>query len=139
LPFAKRTALPFDGDHQPAADLHRPRVQPGTKDLVEYVGTDQGERAPETGLLSRPAGRAEPGQHRRARIGGPLADRGERLRARDHRRDPDGEQPGQRVPAPAPIPRIGDLGKEIEQVLAAGSRDRRRCHRRAGVSRGGRW
>jgi hypothetical protein len=58
---------------------------------------------------------------------------------RDHRRDADGEQPGQRVPPPAPLPRVRDLGKEIEQVLAAGSRNRRRCHRRAGDPRGRRW
>ena len=36
--------------------------------------------------------------------------------------------------APAPLARIRDLGKEIKQVLAAGSRDRRRRHRRVGVS-----
>jgi hypothetical protein len=29
------------------------------------------------------------------------------------------------------LPRVGDLGKEIEKVLAAGSRHERRCHRRA--------
>jgi hypothetical protein len=33
--------------------------------------------------------------------------------------------------AAALLPRIGDLGKEIEKVLAAGIRHRRRCHRRA--------
>ncbi len=43
------------------------------------------------------------------------------------------------VTAAAPLPRVRDLGKEIEQVLAAGSRNRRRCHRRAGVLRGRRW
>jgi hypothetical protein len=83
--------------------------------------------APEGGFLRRPAGRAQCGQDLRAGIGGPLADRGERLRARDHRRDPDGGQPGQCVPATEPLPRAGNLGKEIEQVLTAGSRDRRRC------------
>jgi hypothetical protein len=41
---------------------------------------------------------------------------------------PDGEQ---RVPPAALLPRIRDLGKEIEKVLAAGSRHERRCHRRA--------
>ena len=39
----------------------------------------------------------------------------------------------------APLPRVRDLGKQIEQVLAAGSRDRRRCHRRAEIPRGRRW
>ena len=56
-----------------------------------------------------------------AGVGGPLPDRGERPRPRDHRRDPDGEQPGQRMPAAAPLARVRDLGEEIEQVLAAGS------------------
>ena len=71
----------------------------------------------------------------RARVSGPLPDRGERPRARDHRRDPDGDQPGQRMTASAPLARVRDLGEKIEKVLAAGSWDRRRCHRRAGVSR----
>ena len=131
--------LAVDRDHQPAADLRGPGVQPGAEDLVEHVRADQGERAPERGLLRRAAGRAQPGQHLRAGVGGPLPDRGERPRPRDHRRDPDGEQPGQRVPAAAPLPRVRDLGKEIEKVLAAGSRHGRRCHRRAGVPRGRRW
>ena len=131
--------LAVDRDHQPAAGLHGPGVQPGTEDPVEHIGADQGEGTPEGGLLRRAAGRAQPGQHLRARVGGPLPDRGERPRPRDHRRDPHGQQPRQRMPAPAPLPRVRDLGKEIEQVLAAGSRDRRRCHRRAGVPRGRRW
>jgi hypothetical protein len=47
-----------------AADgLRRPGVQPGANDLVEPVCADQGERAPERGLLRRPADRSEPGQH----------------------------------------------------------------------------
>jgi hypothetical protein len=131
--------LAVDGDHQPAPGLHRPGVQPGTEDAVEHIGADQGEGTPERGLLRRAAGRAQHGQHLRARIGGPLPDRGERPRPRDHRRDPDGEQPRQRVPATAPLPRVRDLGEETEQVLAAGSPNRRRCHRRAGVPRGRRW
>src|SRR5206468_7859092 len=68
-----------------------------------------------------------------AGIGGPLPDRGERPRPCDHGRDPGGQQPGQRMSAAASLPRVRDLGEEMEQVLAAGSRDRRRCHRRAGV------
>ena len=128
--------LAVDGDHQPAAGLHGPGVQPGAENPVQHVGADQGERAPERGLLRRPARRAQRGQDLRAGLGGPLPDRGERPRPRDHRRDPDGQQPGQRMPAAAPLPRVRDLGKEIEQVLAAGSRNRGRCHRRAGVPRG---
>ena len=128
-----------DRDHQPPAGPHGPGPQPGAEGPVEHIPADQGERAPERGLLRRAAGRAQPGQHLRAGVGGPLPDRGERPRPRDHRRDPDGQQPGQRMPAPAPLPRVRDLGKQIEQVLAAGSRDRRRCHRRAEIPRGRRW
>jgi len=131
--------LAVDGDHQPAAGLHRPGVQPGTEDPVEHISADQGECAPERGLLRRAAGRSERGQDLRPGIGGPLPDRGERPRPRDHRRDPGGEQPGQRMAAPASLPRVRDLGEEVEQVLAPGSRNRRRCHRRAGVPRGRRW
>jgi len=128
--------LAVDGDHQTAADLYGPGPQPGAEDLVEHVRADQGERAPERGLLRRAAGCAQPGQHVRPGIGGPLPDRGERPRPRDYRRDPDGEQPGQRMPPPALLPRVRDLAEEIEKVLAAGSRNGRRCHRRAGVPRG---
>ena len=35
------------------------------------------------------------------------------------------------MPPAAPLPRIGNLGEEMEKVLAAGSRYGRRCHRRA--------
>jgi hypothetical protein len=142
LPFLVLRAadgLAVDRDHQPAAGLCGPGVQPGAENPVEHVRADQGEGTPERGLLRRAAGRAQPGQHLLAGIGGPLPDRGERPRPRDHRRDPGGEQPRQRVPATAPLPRIRDLGEETEQVLAAGSRNRRRCHRRAGVPRGRRW
>ena len=131
--------LAVDGDHQPAAGLHRPGVQPGAGNPVEHVRADPGKPTPERGLLRRAAGRAQAGQHLRAGVGGPLPDRGERPGPRDHRRDPGGEQPGQLVPASAPVPRVRDLGEEIEQVLAAGSRHGRRCHRRAGVPRGRRW
>ena len=131
--------LAVDGDDQPApartALVHSqaPRTRSRTSGLT---------RAKARRNVDSSAGAADRAQHRehlRAGIGGPLPDRGERLRAGDDRRDPDGEQPGQRVPAAALLPRVRDLGKEIEQVLAAGSRDRRRWHRRAGVPRGRRW
>jgi hypothetical protein len=48
----------------------------------------------------------------------PLPDRGERPQPRDHRRDPDGQQAGQRMPPPALLPGVRDLGEEIERVLA---------------------
>jgi len=137
--FGAADGLAVDRDHQPAADLHGPGMQPGAEDLVQHVRADQGERAPERGLLRRAASRAQAGQHVRPGVGGPLPDRGERPRPGDHRRDPDGKQPGQRMPPPALLPRVRDLGQEIEQVLAARSRNGRRCHRRAGVPRGSRW
>ena len=127
--------LAVDGDHQPAAGPRGPGVQPGAEHPVEHVGADQGERSPEGGLLRRSARRAQHGQGLWPGVGGLLPDRGKRPRPRDHRRDPDGQQPGQRVPAPAPLPRVGDLGKEIKKIVAAGSRDRRGWHRRAGPSR----
>jgi len=131
--------LPVDGDHQPAAGPHRPRPQPGTESPIEHIRADQGERPPERRFFRRAAGQAQHGEHLRAGIGGPLPDRGERPGPRDHGRDPDGQQSRQRMTAAASLARVRDLGKQIEQVLAAGSRDRRRCHRRAGVPRGRRW
>ena len=62
-----------------------------------------------------------------------------RMLLEDPGRDPDSEQPGQRVPPAALLPRVRDLGKEIKEMLAAGSQHGRRCHRRAGVPRGRRW
>ena len=123
--------LAVDRDHQPPAGPHGPGPQPGAEDPVEHVGADQGERAPVGGLFRRAAVRAECGQHVRAGVGGPLPDRRERLRPRDDCRDPHCEQPRQRMPAAALLPRVRDLGKETEKVLAAGSRHGRRCHRRA--------
>ena len=123
--------LAVDRDHQPPAGPHGPGVQPGSEDPVEHVGADQGERAPVGGLLRRAAFRSECGQHVRAGVGRPLPDRRERPRPRDDRRDPHGEQPRQRMPAASLLPRVRDLGKEIEKMLAAGSRHGRRCHRRA--------
>ena len=46
--------LAVNGDHQPALNLHSPGPQPGSEDLVELVRADQGESAPERGLLRRP-------------------------------------------------------------------------------------
>ena len=137
--FAPRTVLPSMAitSRPPACTAlvysQAPRTRSSTSALTRAnarrnVDSSAGPRA-----APSPASDLRPG------VGGPLPDRGERPRPRDHRRDPDGQQPGQRMPAAAPLPRVRDLGKEIEQVLAAGSRDRRRCHRRAGVPRGRRW
>ena len=63
LPFLVLRAadgLAVDGDHPPAACLHRPGVQPGAEDPVEHIGADQGEGTPERGLLRRAADRASP-------------------------------------------------------------------------------
>ena len=132
LSWAPRTVLPSMAitSRPPARAAPVCSQAPGP---VEHVGADQVERAAEGGLLRRAPGRAQHGQRLRAGIGGALPDRGERPRPRDHRRDPHGQQPRQRMTAAAPLPRVRDLGQEIEQVLAAGSRHRRRCHRRAGV------
>jgi hypothetical protein len=62
---------------------------------VQRIGADQGECSPERGLLRRATGRAQHGESLLARVGGPLPDRRERLRAGDDRRDSDGEQPRQ--------------------------------------------
>ena len=109
--LAPRTVLPSMAiARQPPACTARVHSQ--AREPVQHVGTDQGERAAERGLLRRPAHRAQHGQDVRAGVGGPLPDRGERPRARDHRRDPDGKQPGQQIGARAssagPGPGQGD-------------------------------
>jgi len=88
--LAPRTVLPSIANDQPAAGPYRPGPQPGSGEPVEHIGADQGERAPVGGFLRCAAVRP---QHVRAGIGGPLPDRRERRRPRDHRRDPHGEQP----------------------------------------------
>src|SRR5690242_20915807 len=45
--------LAVDRNYQPAVGLHRPGVKPGATDLAGHVRADQGERAPERGLLRR--------------------------------------------------------------------------------------
>ena len=134
LLFAPRTVLPSMAiTSRPPASTARVHSQaPSTWSSTSALTRANARRKVDSSAGPR---RAQHGQGLRPGIGGPLPDRGERPRPRDHRRDPDGQQPRQRMPAPAPLPRVRDLGKEIEQVLAAGSRDRRRCHRRAGPSR----
>ena len=134
--FAPRTALPSTADHQPAAGrtalVHsqapRPWSSPSALTRAKArrnVDSSAGPRA-----APSPASTSGPASAAHCPIAANDLDPG------DHRRDPDGEQPGQRVPAAAPLARVRDLGKEIEKVLAAGSRHGRRCHRRAGVPRG---
>ena len=74
-------SLAVDRDYQPAAGLRRPGMKPGANDLVEHIRTDQGERAPERGLLRRAADCSEPSQPGGPGIDGPLADRGDRVAA----------------------------------------------------------
>ena len=72
-------------------------------DELTYRGEPRPENPVRTSALTRAKARrkvdssarrgpAEPGEHLRARVGGPLPDRGERQRPREHRRDPDGEK-----------------------------------------------
>jgi hypothetical protein len=129
--------LSVDGDHQPAACLHGPRPQPRTEDPGEHIRADHGATGRrKVDSSAGPRTRAECGQGLRAGVGGPPPDRGERPRTPDHRRDPDGQQPSQRMPAAALLPGVRDLGKETEEVLAPGSRNKQRCHRRADLPRG---
>jgi hypothetical protein len=52
--------LPVDGDHQPAGGPHGPGPQPGAENLVEQVGADQGERAPEVDSSAGPRSAPSP-------------------------------------------------------------------------------
>jgi hypothetical protein len=97
---------------------------------VEFVRIDRGERSPERGLLRRAPRRPQSDQHTSTRVTGPLPDRSERTRTRNHRSDPDREQPRQRMPATAFLPRIRDLGQQIKQILATGNRHRNSDRRR---------
>ncbi len=137
LVFRAADGLAVDRDDQPAAGLHGPGPEPGTEDPVENVAADQRERGRNVDSSACLCARAQHRQGLRACIGGPLPDRGERPRPRDHRRDPHRQQPGQRNAVLARVTRVRNLGKEIKKVVAAGSRDRRRWHRRPGPSKAG--
>jgi hypothetical protein len=58
------------------------------------------------------------GQHRHGRVRGPLADRGQRPGAGQHRGDRDAEHAGQRMPAAAAVVWVGELGEVVEQAAA---------------------
>jgi hypothetical protein len=126
LPFAPRTVLPSTAITSPAAGRCGPRPQPRPENRVEYVCADLGERAPAGRLAGRAAGRAQAGEHVGAGVGGPLADRGGRPRPGGHRRDPHGEQTGQRVAPAALLPLVRNLGQQTRMRLAAGSGNQRR-------------
>ena len=126
--------LAVDRDHQPAGDLGGSGPQPRTQNRAQPVSIDRGERPAERGLLRRPTPRAQRQQCLGTGIGCPLTDRSERTRPSDHRRDPDRQQPSHAVSPSTLLAGIRDLAQQINQVLAPGSRHRRRCHRRVGSS-----
>ena len=117
---------------------HGPGPQPGTEHPVEHIGADQGERPAEGGLLrpGRAPRPARPGPPAGG-IGGPTA-RSRRTTATP--RSP----PRSRRPAAPPAhaaARASSAGpgpgqRRSREVVAAGSRDRRRWHRRAGPEAG---
>ena len=58
--FRAADGLAVNRDHQPSAGPRRPGVQPGAEDMVEPVGADQGERAPEGDSSARPRAAPSP-------------------------------------------------------------------------------
>jgi len=134
--FAPRTVLPSTRDHQSAAGVHGPGQQPGAENPVQRIGADQRERPAERGLLRWASRRAQHGQDLRAGIGAHCPIAANDLDPAITAAIPTASSPASGCRRPRLFRRVRDLGKEIEKVLAAGSRNRRRCHRRAGVSRG---
>jgi hypothetical protein len=74
--------------------------------------------------------RTQRAQHIGTGLSGPLTDRGERTRTRDHRGDPDREQPGQRMPPTPFLTGIRNLGQQIKQVQTTRGRHRNGDRRR---------
>jgi len=107
--------LAVDRDHRAAVGPGGPGPQPRPEDRVEGIGADLGERPPVGGLVGRSPGRAQRGEHVGAGVGGPLPDCRERPRPGGHGRDPHGERPGQRVPPPALLALVRNLGQQIEE------------------------
>ena len=64
---------------------------PRTRSSTSALTRANARRKVDSSAGPRAAGRAQHGQHLRAGVGGPLPDRGERPRPRDHRRDPRGQ------------------------------------------------
>jgi hypothetical protein len=132
LPVAEKLVVSDPSPAESTGTVAR-RFEPSKKVTPSPLDGSAGQLTSAVRVTAR---RAERGQRVRVGVGGPLPDRGEQLRVGDHRRDPDGEQRGEGVPPASLLPLVRDLGLEIKEVLAAGSRNRGRWHRRAGVPRG---
>jgi hypothetical protein len=98
------------------------------------VGTDAGQHPAYGRLGGWPEGAGqgmtahpERGQDRVGRIRGPLADRGQRPGAGQHRAGRHGQHHAQWVPSAAPLSGVGELSEVLEQaaVLVAHQRGRR--------------
>jgi hypothetical protein len=72
----------------------------------------------------RVAAHPERGRHRPGRVGGPLADPGQRPGAGHHRGDRHGQHRAERVPSATPVAWVGDLGEVVEQTTALVGRQR---------------
>jgi hypothetical protein len=111
---------------------------------VQRVGVDAGQHAahgrlpwwPE-GAGQRAAAGPERGKDLAGRIRGPLADRGQRLGAGQHRADRDAEHADQRVPSAASLAGVGELGEVLEQAAALVAGQRGGCGRMSGRGDGG--
>jgi hypothetical protein len=105
--------------------------QPSADGPVQRVGVDAGQHAahgrlggwPE-GAGQRVAAGPERGQDLAGRIRSPLADRGQRPGAGQHRADRDAEHHSQRVPSAASLAGVDELGEVLKQAaaLVAGQR-----------------
>jgi hypothetical protein len=99
--------------------------QPLADGPVQRVGVDAGQHAAHGRLSGWPEGAGqrvaagpERGKDLAGRIRGPLADRGQRLGAGQHRADRDAEHADQRGPSAASMSWVGDAGKVVEQAAA---------------------
>ena len=129
---AAAQGLAVDRDRPPRRAARRSRPlrwvlvdQPGADGAVQRVGVDAGQHAAHGRLPGRPEGagqrvtaRPERGQDRPRRIRRPLADRGQRLGAGQHRSHRHGQHHAQRMPSAASPARVGDLGEVVEQATA---------------------
>jgi hypothetical protein len=84
-------------------------MRDSTRRTVASVGGGAGQRV---------AAGSERGQDLAGRIRGPLADRGQRPGAGQHRAHRHGQHRAQRMPAAASPSRIGELGEVGEQAAA---------------------
>jgi len=99
---------PATTDHLGACPAER------ADDRVEDVGVHPGEHPPDRGL-TRPR-RTQLGEQLGGSLADPLPDRGERAGPGQHRRQPHSQQPRQRVPHPAWVPRVGNPPQQGDQA-----------------------